>query len=167
MFTQNGAQMEISNEVKTKILKAQQALRSVSDANVYLYSSDDDYVAGVRSESDADGFDEQGARNSNASYVRDGNIHINITKMNQQSLSHEIFHAALVGIAKKNPDAFIAMRKQIMGRIRPDATLNVVNKKQAKDLRCLAQNICNNFLRDTLMRKAFLKMYALRSIYLS
>ena len=145
VFTRDGQQMQISNEAKLRIIKAQKALRSVSDANIYLYTTDDDYVAGLRSESNQDTFDEQAARASNASYVRDGNIHINVNKMNQASISHEIFHAALVSIASKNPQAFIDMRKKIMGRIKKDTMLNVRDKSTGELIQMSGADYLNAF----------------------
>jgi len=145
VFTRDGQQMQISDEAKLRIIKAQKALRSVSDANIYLYTSDDDYVAGLRSESNQDTFNENEARASNASYVRDGNIHINVNKMNQASISHEIFHAALVGIASKNPQAFIEMRKKIMGRIKKDTMLKVRDKATGEVIEMSGADYLNAF----------------------
>lgn len=155
VFTQNGQQMQISNEAKLRIIKAQKALRSVSDANIYLYTSEDDYVAGIRSESDASTFDEQQARTSNASYVRDGNIHINVNNMNQASISHEIFHAALVSIASKNPQAFIDMRKRIMGRIKKNETLKVRNKATGEVMEMSGAEYLDQFSKGYSEEKGF------------
>lgn len=136
----NNNQLDL--ESKGAIQKAVRALRSVSNANVYLYSNSDDYAKGIAHATGQDVSDvANNAGRTNAQVVDangENSIHINLEKADITSLSHEVFHGALLGLAKKDPNAFITMRDKILDRISEKKSLSVTEngvprKVSAKD----------------------------------
>lgn len=125
---ENNNQLDLDS--KAMIQRAVRALRSVSNANVYLYSNADDYAKGIANsagQSEAP----SAAANSNAQLVDVGgqnSIHINLEKAGVSSISHEVFHGALLGLAKKDPNAFVSMRDKILDRISENKALSVTSE---------------------------------------
>ena len=124
---------QLDAESKGAIQRAVRALRSVSNANVYLYSNNDDYAKGLANASGADVSNVN--TNTNAQVVNaegQNSIHINLEKAGISTISHEVFHGALLGLAKKDPNAFISMRDKILNRISDNKSLTITDESGAK-----------------------------------
>jgi predicted GNAT family N-acyltransferase len=129
---ENNNQLDL--ESKTMIQRAVRALRSVSNANVYLYSNSEDYAKGIANSGGQSEAPSTSA-NSNAQLVESNgqnSIHINLDKAGITSISHEVFHGALLGLAKKDPNAFITMRDNILNRISDKKSLTVTTENGGK-----------------------------------
>jgi hypothetical protein len=124
---------QLDAESKGAIQRAVRALRSVSNANVYLYSNNDDYAKGLANASGADVGNVN--TNTNAQVVNaegQNSIHINLEKAGISTISHEVFHGALLGLAKKDPNAFVAMRDSILNRISDKKSLTITDESGGK-----------------------------------
>lgn len=121
---------KLDMESKTAIQRAVRALRSVSNANVYLYANADEYAKGIARSSGVEKV-EGNLAESNAQVVDangENSIHINLEKSGITTISHEVFHGALLGLAKKDPNAFITMRDSILNRISDSKSLSVTDE---------------------------------------
>ena len=127
---------QLDMESKGAIQKAVRALRSVSNANVYLYGNAADYAKGIAHATGQTANDVANQAGKSNAQVVDANgensIHINLEKADVTSLSHEVFHGALLGLAKKDPNAFITMRDKILDRISEKQSLMVTNPDGTK-----------------------------------
>jgi hypothetical protein len=127
---------QLDMESKGAIQKAVRALRSVSNANVYLYGNAADYAKGIAHATGQTASDVANQAGKSNAQVVDANgensIHINLEKADVTSLSHEVFHGALLGLAKKDPNAFITMRDKILDRISEKQSLMVTNPDGTK-----------------------------------
>lgn len=124
---------QLDAESKGAIQRAVRALRSVSNANVYLYSNNDDYAKGLANASGADVGNVN--TNTNAQVVNaegQNSIHINLEKAGISTISHEVFHGALLGLAKKDPNAFVTMRDSILNRISDKKSLTITDDSGGK-----------------------------------
>jgi hypothetical protein len=124
---------QLDLETKGAIQRAVRALRSVSNANVYLYSNAAEYEKGL---ANASGGDTKAITSGTNAQVVDANgensIHINLEMADGTTISHEVFHGALLGLAKKDPNAFITMRDKIIDRISEKQNLSVTDATGAK-----------------------------------
>ncbi len=127
---------QLDMESKGAIQKAVRALRSVSNANVYLYGNAADYAKGIAHATGQTANDVANQAGKSNAQVVDANgensIHINLEKADVTSLSHEVFHGALLGLAKKDPNAFVTMRDKILDRISEKQSLMVTNPDGTK-----------------------------------
>ena len=119
---------ELNLEAKSAIQRAVRAMRSVSNANVYLYSNTAEYEKGIAHASKGD--EKAVTKGTNAQVVDangENSIHINLEMADGTTISHEVFHGALLGLAKKDPNAFVAMRDKILDRISEKQNLSVTD----------------------------------------
>lgn len=124
---------QLDMESKGAIQRAVRALRSVSNANVYLYSNNDDYAKGLANASGTDVANVNADTNAQVIDADGQNsIHINLEKAGITTISHEVFHGALLGLAKKDPNAFVTMRDSILNRISDNKSLTVTSETGGK-----------------------------------
>lgn len=124
---------ELGLESKSAIQRAVRAMRSVSNANVYLYSNTAEYEKGIAHASKGD--EKAVTKGTNAQVVDangENSIHINLEMADGTTISHEVFHGALLGLAKKDPNAFITMRDKILDRISEKQSLSVTDATGTK-----------------------------------
>lgn len=130
MTNEDGTKTPVSNELKASVQRAVRALRSVSGMPVYLYTSTDSFTKGIENSSGGTITEDNRTKAQSArGQLIDSNgkqsIHINLEKVGPTTVSHEVFHGSLVGLAKKNPQAFVAMRDSIINRLSDKKALKV------------------------------------------
>ena len=97
----------IANYVKA--LKA-----TVPNAIVVLYDSKIDMIEGLVNQGYSSREAATAVNESDGLYAGGANtIHIDVMRMDAETLPHEIFHPLVARLAKENPEEFIALRKRI------------------------------------------------------
>lgn len=106
---------KISPENKAKINNNVKALKTIlPNANVVLYDSREDMIQGLVNQGNSLEDATQAVDESKGLYSEQGNtIHIDVTRMDKETLPHEIFHPLVLKLAQENPAEFKEMRKRI------------------------------------------------------
>jgi hypothetical protein len=106
---------KITPENKARISNNVKALKTIlPDANVVLYDNREDMIQGLVNQGNSLEEATQAVDESKGLYSEKGNtIHIDVTRMDKETLSHEIFHPLVSKLAKENPAEFREMRSRI------------------------------------------------------
>lgn len=110
-----GLTRKLSRGQRVKLEKANQALQStIPGARIILYDNERDMANGIASEGYGRANAESAARTSMGVFAGKKNtVHINIDRMDKETVAHEIFHAVVKDLAKNNPEEFATMRDSI------------------------------------------------------
>jgi hypothetical protein len=122
---------KLSDVQKSRIINYSKALRSVSpDAKIILYENEQDLTDALLAEG-VDATKASKAGTSRGIYNPNTNtVHLNATKLQGNTLPHEIFHAVVSNLAKSNPAEFAKM-KAILS--------NILSKSEVKELNRFAE----------------------------
>jgi len=106
---------KVSPENKTKINNNVKALKTIlPNANVVLYDNREDMIQGLVNQGNTLEEATQAVDESKGLYSEKGNtIHIDVTRMDKETLPHEIFHPLVLKLAQENPAEFREMRRRI------------------------------------------------------
>lgn len=106
---------KVSPENKARInnyVKAAKLL--MPDLNVILYDNKADMIQGLVNQGNSLEDATKAVNESKGLFSKLGNsIHIDVTRMDKETLAHEIFHPLVVKLAEENPAEFTEMRKRI------------------------------------------------------
>jgi hypothetical protein len=106
---------KVSPENKAKINNNVKALKTIlPNANVVLYDNREDMIQGLVNQGNTLEEVTQAVDESKGLYSEKGNtIHIDVTRMDKETLPHEIFHPLVLKLAQENPAEFRQMRSRI------------------------------------------------------
>jgi hypothetical protein len=120
---------KVSPENKTKINNNVKALKTIlPNANVVLYDNREDMIQGLVNQGNTLEEATQAVDESKGLYSEKGNtIHIDVTRMDKETLPHEIFHPLVLKLAQENPAEFRQMRSRI-SKVLSGSSLAKLNK---------------------------------------
>jgi hypothetical protein len=106
---------KVSPENKARINNYVKAAKSLMpDLNVVLYDNKADMIQGLVNQGNSLEDATKAVNESKGLFSKLGNtIHIDVTRMDKETLAHEIFHPLVVRLANENAAEFSEMRKRI------------------------------------------------------
>jgi hypothetical protein len=120
---------KVSPENKTRINNYVKSIKSlIPDLNVVLYDNKQDMIQGLVNQGHSIEQAAKSVNESNGLFSEKGNtIHIDVTRMDKETLAHEIFHPLVLKLAKENPAEFNEMRNRI-SKVLSDSDLAKLDK---------------------------------------
>jgi hypothetical protein len=127
MQAQNKILGKLTPGAKQRLANSYQALQSINpDAQIILYDNASDMANGLISRGYSKTKANKAAKTSTGLHHA-GVIHIDVSRMSDSTAAHEIFHEAVVKMAKDNPAEFQAMKEKII-KVLSDNNIETLNK---------------------------------------
>lgn len=106
---------KVSPEMKSRISNYTKAIKaSLPELNVVLYDNKQDMIQGLVNQGHSLEKATKAVNESKGLFSQVGNtIHIDVTRMDKETLAHEVFHPLVVKLANENPAEFTEMRQRI------------------------------------------------------